>query len=90
MGLPEKTSQPSDEFDGALGEPLEATDDEWHFAPGSFDFFRAFCQDFFPSIFLSGVGHPCFGEGRFIAYHQVMHEAEKDGLGGFGGDAAGP
>jgi hypothetical protein len=34
--MPEKTSQPSDEFDGALGEALEAADDEGHFTPGFF------------------------------------------------------
>jgi hypothetical protein len=89
-GLPEKTSQPSDEFDGALGEALEATDDEWHFAPGFFHPGGAFCQDFFPSLFLGGVAEAGGGEGGFVAYHEVVHEAQKDGLRGFGCDAAGP
>ncbi len=89
-GLPEKTSQPSDEFDGALGEPLEAGNDEGHFAPGFFHPGGAVRQDFFPPFFLGGVAQAGGGEGGFVAHHKIVPEAQKDGLGGFGGDAAGP
>ena len=63
--MPEKTPQPSDEFDGALGEALEARNDEGHFAAGPFHAFRAFCQDFFPALFLRRVADAGFGESGF-------------------------
>ena len=36
MGLPEKSPQPTDGFDGALSEPQEAANDEGHFPPRFF------------------------------------------------------
>lgn len=51
MGLPEKTSQPSDEFDGARGEPLKAGNDEWHLMPGFFNLDGATRQELFSAAF---------------------------------------
>jgi len=90
VGLPEKTSQPSDEFDGALGEPLEAGNDEGHLTPGFFNLGGALCQDFFTPLFFRNILDAGFGEGRFIAHHEVVHQTQKNRLGRFGGDAAGP
>ena len=69
--MPEKTPQPPDEFDGALGEPLEACNDEGHFAAGFLHAFRALCQDFFPALFLRHVADAGFGESGFKVDHQV-------------------
>ena len=88
--MPEKTPQPQDEVDGALGEPLEARNDEGHYAAGFFHAWRAFCQDFPPSLFLRLVADAGFGEAGLKEDHQVMEQAEEHGLGGFGGDAASP
>jgi hypothetical protein len=88
--MPEKTPQPSDEFDGALGEPLEARDDAGHDTPCFFHALRAFCQDFFAAPFLCRVGDAGFGESGFKKDHQIMEQAEEHRLGGFGGDTAGP
>ena len=88
--MPEKTTQPPDEFDGARGEPLEARNDEGHFAAGFLHAFRAFCQDFFPALFLRRVTDAGFGGTGFKEDHQVMEQAEEHGLGGFGGDAVSP
>ena len=84
--MPEKTPQPPDEFDGALGEALEARHDEGHFAAGFFHACRVFCQDFFPALFLRRDADAGFGGTGFKVDHQVMERAEEHGLGGFGGD----
>ena len=36
-----------------------------------------------------GIPDAGFGQFRFVVHHQVMQEAEEDGLGHLGGDAAG-
>ena len=76
MGLPEK---PSDEFDGALGQPLEAANDEGHFPPGFFSLGGAFCQDFFTPFFLCLIADTGFDRGGFLAHHEIVHEAQKRG-----------
>ena len=77
MGLPETLSQPSEEFDGAPGESLEARNDEGHVEVGFFHALRAFCQDFFPALFLRLIGDAGFGEGGLKEDHQVMEQAEE-------------
>jgi hypothetical protein len=47
-------------------------------------------RDFFAPLFFGFVPDAGFGESGFITHHQVVDKAHKDGLGGFGGDAAGP
>lgn len=89
MGLPEKTSPPSDEFDGALGEPLEAGNDEERLAPGLFNLGGAVRQDFFTPLFPGGVAETDSGEGRLVAHHEFVDQAQKDGLVGFCGGVAG-
>jgi len=69
--LPEKSSQPPDEFDGALGELLEAGNDEGHFAPGGFDFFRAFCQDFLRLFSSASFRMPALA--RVVAEEPVLN-----------------
>ena len=86
MGLPDKTSQPSDEFDGSLGELLEAGNDVWQFTPGGLQFHPAFCQDFFPPLLLGLTPDPSFGGRGFIIHQQVGHEAEESSFGRFGCD----
>ena len=88
--MPEKTPQSSDQFDGALGEALEARNNQGHFAAGFLHACRAFCQDFYPALYLRRVADAGFGGAGFKEDHQVMEQAEEQGWGGFGGDTAGP
>lgn len=82
--------QPADELDAALGEALEPADNERNDAAGGGGGFSQEFEAFGAAFEFRGVLDAGVGEGLIVQNGEVVSEAEKGGLGGFGGGGAGP